>query len=227
MRTAVLLAMGLGLFGLRAWGQTPEQDKEKALYVLGVALGRSLEPFQLTPAELEVVRRGLTDVATKAPLKAEPEEHAPRLYALLKERQARAAEASRREREALFERAAREPGAQRLPSGAVYRELRAGQGESPQAQDTVVVHYRGTLEDGSEFDSSEKSGEGEPVGLKLDTLVRCWTEALPRMKVGGKARLTCPPDTAYGEAGVPPKIPPNALLFFDVELVELSRPAEK
>jgi FKBP-type peptidyl-prolyl cis-trans isomerase FkpA len=219
MRTVVLLAMGLGLFGLRAWGQTPEEEKEKALYVLGVAVGRSLEPFQLSPAELEIVRRGLTDVVTGARLKAEPAEHAPRLHALLREREARVAEARKRELATLVERAAREPGAKILPSGAVYQELRAGKGASPQEKDTVEVYYRGTLPDGTEFDSSEKSNEGEPSRLSLDTLVRCWKEALPGMKVGGKARLTCPPASAYGEQGVPPSIPPNATLLFELELV--------
>lgn len=222
MRTAVLLAMGLGLCGLRAWGQTPEQDKEKALYTLGVAVGRSLEPFQLTPAELELVKRGLTDVVTRAPLKAEPAEHAPRLYTLLEQRKEQLAEARRRDQEELVAKAAREPGARTLPSGAVYRELQAGKGDSPQEKDTVVVHYRGTLINGSEFDSSEKHRGERPMEFELGKVVRCWQEALPAMKVGGKARLICPPGAAYGEAGSPPSVPPNALLIFEVELVGIN-----
>jgi FKBP-type peptidyl-prolyl cis-trans isomerase FkpA len=102
-------------------------------------------------------------------------------------------------------------------SGLVYRSLQEGQGASPNATDTVKVHYRGTLPDGREFDSSYK--RNEPASFPLDRVIKCWTEGVQRMKVGGKAKLTCPSALAYGERGAGGVIPPNATLHFEVELL--------
>jgi FKBP-type peptidyl-prolyl cis-trans isomerase FkpA len=113
--------------------------------------------------------------------------------------------------------AAKEAGAVVTPSGLVYRSLKDGKGTSPSATDTVKVHYRGTFPDGKEFDSSYK--RGEPIEFPLNGVIKCWTEGLQRMKVGGKARLTCPAAIAYGARGAPPDIPPNATLLFEVELL--------
>jgi FKBP-type peptidyl-prolyl cis-trans isomerase FkpA len=103
-------------------------------------------------------------------------------------------------------------------SGLAYRSLQDGSGPSPVATDVVKVHYRGTFADGKEFDSSYK--RGSPAQFPLNRVIRCWTEGLQLMKVGGKARLTCPPAIAYGERGTPGgPIPPNATLNFEVELL--------
>ena len=99
-----------------------------------------------------------------------------------------------------------------------YEELRTGTGDKPTAQSTVKVHYRGTLTDGTEFDSSYK--RGEPIEFPLQGVIKCWTVGVQEMKVGGKARLTCPPGVAYGERGHPPVIPPNSTLTFEIELLE-------
>ena len=88
-----------------------------------------------------------------------------------------------------------------LPSGVVVEHLREGKGAAPKATDTVSVHYRGTLENGSEFDSSYK--RGQPASFPLNRVVPCWTEGMQKVKAGGKARLTCPADTAYGAPGTP------------------------
>jgi FKBP-type peptidyl-prolyl cis-trans isomerase FkpA len=118
--------------------------------------------------------------------------------------------------------AAAEPGAKRFDSGLVLRELKAGNGVSPAASDVVRVHYRGTFPDGREFDSSYK--RGQPAEFPLDRVIRCWTEGVQKMKVGGKARLTCPPGIAYGERGAGGVIPPNAVLVFEVELMGIVKP---
>ena len=102
-------------------------------------------------------------------------------------------------------------------SGLVYQSLREGTGASPSATDKVQVHYRGTLPDGREFDSSY--GRGRPAEFPLNRVIPCWTEGVQRMKVGGKARLTCPPSIAYGERGAGGVIPPNATLLFEIELL--------
>jgi FKBP-type peptidyl-prolyl cis-trans isomerase FkpA len=116
--------------------------------------------------------------------------------------------------------AAREKGAVVTPSGLVYLSLKDGSGASPLATQTVKVHYRGTFPDGREFDSSHK--RGEPATFPLNRVIPCWTEGVQRMKVGGKARLTCPPAIAYGERGAGAAIPPNATLHFEVELLAIA-----
>lgn len=105
-------------------------------------------------------------------------------------------------------------------SGLVYVALKEGSGPSPGATDTVKVHYRGTFLDGKEFDSSFK--RGEPIEFALNRVIKCWTEGVQRMKVGGKAKLTCPPEIAYGERGVAGVVPPNATLQFEVELISIA-----
>lgn len=107
------------------------------------------------------------------------------------------------------------------PSGLVYQSLKEGTGDAPKATDTVKVHYKGTLLDGKEFDSSYK--RGEPTEFPLNRVIPCWTEGVQRMKPGGKARLTCPPTIAYGERGAGGVIPPNATLNFEVELLSVRR----
>jgi FKBP-type peptidyl-prolyl cis-trans isomerase FkpA len=116
-----------------------------------------------------------------------------------------------------LDKAAAEPGATRTASGLVYRELRAGTGSSPAASDTVKVNYRGTLVDGTEFDSSYK--RNEPISFPLSGVIPCWTEGVQKMKVGGKSQLVCPSSIAYGENGQPPVIPGGATLIFEVELL--------
>jgi len=101
-----------------------------------------------------------------------------------------------------------------------YRSLREGRGAHPAATDTVQVHYRGTLPDGTEFDSSYK--RNAPASFPLDRVIKCWTEGVQRMKVGGKAQLTCPPELAYGSRGAGSVIPPNATLLFEIELLAIN-----
>ncbi len=113
--------------------------------------------------------------------------------------------------------AAKEAGALTTASGLVFRSTQDGTGPNPAASDTVRVHYRGTFADGREFDSSFK--RGQPIEFPLDRVIPCWTEGVQRMKVGGKARLTCPSRIAYGARGAPPVIPPDTTLIFEVELL--------
>ncbi len=101
-----------------------------------------------------------------------------------------------------------------------YRSLREGKGSSPTAADTVKVNYRGTLMDGTEFDSSYK--RNEPATFPLGRVIPCWTQGVQRMKVGGKAELVCPPELAYGDRGAGGVIPPRATLKFEIELLEIN-----
>jgi FKBP-type peptidyl-prolyl cis-trans isomerase FkpA len=104
-------------------------------------------------------------------------------------------------------------------SGIVFESVQSGSGPSPKATDTVKVHYRGTFQDGREFDSSYK--RGQPTSFPLNRVIPCWTEAVQLMKPGGKARITCPPQLAYGERGAGGVIPPNATLVFEIELISI------
>ena len=113
-----------------------------------------------------------------------------------------------------------QPAAVTTESGLIYRSLKDGKGVSPTATDTVKVHYRGTLPDGKEFDSSYT--RGQPIEFPLNRVIKCWTEGVQRMQVGGKAKLICPPAIAYGERGASGVIPPNATLHFEVELLGIS-----
>ena len=111
--------------------------------------------------------------------------------------------------------------AELLPSGVKIAHVTLGSGTSPKASDTVKVHYRGTLTDGKEFDSSYK--RNAPASFPLNRVIPCWTAGLQKMKVGGKANLTCPPATAYGERGAGNAVPPNATLVFEVELLAIEK----
>lgn len=118
--------------------------------------------------------------------------------------------------------AAKAPGARKLLSGVVYTSLKKiAHGRSPRSTDTVKVHYRGTLVDGTEFDSSFK--RNEPAIFPLNAVIPCWTQGVAVMKVGEKARLVCPSATAYGERGSPPLIPGGSVLVFEVELLGIER----
>jgi FKBP-type peptidyl-prolyl cis-trans isomerase FkpA len=113
------------------------------------------------------------------------------------------------------------PKSETLPSGVVIEHLKEGTGAAPTVNDTVVAHYRGTLVDGKEFDSSYK--RGEPAAFPLTRVVPCWTQGMQKIRVGGKARLTCPSATAYGDRGIPGAIPGGAVLIFEVELVSIKK----
>jgi FKBP-type peptidyl-prolyl cis-trans isomerase len=118
-------------------------------------------------------------------------------------------------------KAAKVKGAVKTASGAVVIRIKQGKGPSPTAANTVKVHYTGKLLDGTVFDSSVQ--RGTPAEFPLGGVIPCWTEGLQKMKVGGKAKLVCPSETAYGAAGSPPVIPPNAVLTFEVELLSIVR----
>lgn len=122
---------------------------------------------------------------------------------------------------ALGQSAQQEPGTVVLKSGVIYTSIKEGTGAGPKAKDKVKVHYRGTLPGGEEFDSSY--ARGEPATFPLNAVIKCWTDGVQLMKPGGKAKLVCPPSTAYGERGAGKKIGPNATILFEIELLEVVR----
>lgn len=113
------------------------------------------------------------------------------------------------------------PAIEKLPSGVTVEHIKVGEGANPKASDTVTVHYRGTLENGKEFDSSY--ARNSPTSFPLSRVIPCWTEGMQKIKVGGKAKLVCPSKTAYGERGAGSAVPPNATLNFEVELLSIAK----
>lgn len=199
-------------------------DDEKTIYALGLSIAKSLKQFDLTPAEVEVCKRALTDAANnKAAL--DINEWGPKIQGLATTRMARVSEREKAGAQIFLDKCAAEPGAEKTASGLVFRDLTPGTGPSPKDTDTVKVHYRGTLVDGTEFDSSYK--RNEPAEFPLNQVVKCWTEGVQKMKTGGKARLVCPSDLAYGDRGSPPTIPGGATLIFEIELLEVKSAAAK
>lgn len=197
-------------------------DDQKTIYAAGLFIyDRSIQQLNLSPAELDIVKQAITDAAAGKPA-LDLNTWGPKLQAFAYQRQQQLAARSHEEATVYLAKAAAEPGAVKTGSGLIYREITAGSGPSPNATDTVRVHYRGTLPDGKEFDSSY--ARSEPAEFPLNRVIKCWTEGLQKMKVGGKSILVCPSDLAYGEQGHPPTIPPGAALTFQVELLGIVNP---
>jgi FKBP-type peptidyl-prolyl cis-trans isomerase FkpA len=195
-----------------------QTDQDKTLYALGLAIGDNIKEFKLTAAEVALVSQGLTDIVLGAEPKVSIDEYGPRIQGLAQERMAAAATAEKGASEAWVAAQASEPNAERSASGVVFISMTEGTGENPTASSTVRVHYHGTLRDGTVFDSSVQ--RGEPISFPLNGVIPCWTEGVQKIKVGGKAKLVCPSETAYGDQGSG-SIPGGAALAFEVELLAI------
>ena len=222
MRNATLaLVLTFGLSYITSIeAQTLQTDQDKTFYALGLAIGGNIKEFKLTTAELAFVTAGLSDSVLGKQAKVDLNTYGPKIQGIATERAAQAATVEKQAAGAFIEERAKEPGAQRSASGMIYIPVKAGTGASPTATSTVKVHYHGTLRDGTVFDSSVQ--RGQPISFPLNNVIPCWTEGVQKMKVGGKAKLVCPSDTAYGDQGSGP-IPGGATLVFEVELLEIEK----
>lgn len=198
----------------------PKTEDQKTFYAIGLVVAQQLSTFTLTAAELEFVKQGITDAATGKKLFVEIDTYNPKIQALANARRNAQGEKLAAEAKVFVEKAAKEKGAIKTASGLIYLAQKEGRGSSPAASDKVKVHYDGALVNGVVFDSSYK--RGQPTEFALNGVIKCWTEGIQMMKPGGKAKLICPPEIAYGERG-PGPIPPNATLVFDVELLEVKK----
>jgi FKBP-type peptidyl-prolyl cis-trans isomerase FkpA len=198
----------------------PKTEDEKTIYAIGLAFSQNVAWFGLSPQELELVKSGLADgLAGKK--NVDLTVYGPKIQELQRTRMAAVAENEKKAGQAYLDKAASEKGAKKLPSGVIITTIKPGTGPSPSATDKVKVHYHGTLTDGTVFDSSVQ--RNEPAVLPLDHVIKCWTEGVPEMKVGGKAKLVCPADLAYGDRGAPPRIKPGATLVFEIELLGIEK----
>jgi FKBP-type peptidyl-prolyl cis-trans isomerase FklB len=233
MKYRMIAAVGLGLVAASALAQDkgaaqgdPELKdlRQKASYSLGIDIGRKLKA-QAIDLDGDLLSRGIKDaMAGKAALKDEDMRAA--MLAFQQELAAKQnaamqvqADKNKKEGEDFLAANKKKPGVVTLPSGLQYQVIKEGTGKTPKATDTVTTNYEGKLIDGTVFDSSNK--HGGPASFPVNGVIKGWTEALQLMKTGSKWKLFIPSDLAYGPQGRPPAIGPNALLVFDLELVDV------
>lgn len=226
-RMPLLIPAVVALALVPALAQTPPasggggNDDEKVLYAIGLALSQRLADYGLTEADLSHIQSGLADGVLGRTPKYDLEEWGPKIDAMLEARRGAFVAKEKAAGDAFLAEAAKQPGAVKTDSGLIYVEAEVGTGAQPTETDTVKIHYTGRFRDGRVFDSSK---EGEPATFPLGGVIPCFREGLSRMKVGGKAKLICPSELAYGEQGMPPFIPPSAVLTFEVELLDIVPP---
>jgi FKBP-type peptidyl-prolyl cis-trans isomerase FkpA len=203
----------------------PKNSDSRTLYKYGVLIGHGIAPIGFSEAELKQIFNGMKDGALeKATIDMNVEK--PAISALIQAHVAAKVPKTKAKGAAFAEKFSKEDGVKPIPNGGWYKMLKEGTGAAPTADDTVKVDYRGTLIDGTEFDSSYK--RGEPATFPLKNVIPCWTNGVAQLKVGGKAKLVCPSDAAYGDQGEPRAgISGGSTLVFEVALLGIEKPEPK
>jgi len=196
-----------------------ETEDDKTIYALGVNLSRNLDHLPLSKSEQALLQVGFAHGIEKREPLVDTVRYGRRVESLYERRRADLAGGDSAAEEAFLAEAAATEGAVVSDSGMVMVVLSPGEGPSPGPDARVRVHYHGTLRDGTVFDSS--LARGEPAVFSLNRIIPCWTEALQKMRTGGKSRITCPAEIAYGDQGAPPLVKPGATLAFEVELLDI------
>jgi len=194
-------------------------EEDKTLYTVGTMFGERLSAMKLSEAQIAAIATGLVGSASGKQPRVNAQEYAPKVRDFFNERMKSMSEDNKKTGVDFLEKFVKSEGATKTESGLAFKVIQEGTGAYPKAEDTVRVHYHGTLIDGTVFDSSVE--RGQPVNFPLNRVIRGWTEGLQKVKAGGKVKLVIPPDLAYGDAGAPPKIPGGATLVFEVELLEI------
>jgi FKBP-type peptidyl-prolyl cis-trans isomerase FklB len=206
--------------------QTLKTEKDKESYVIGLNLGADMKRRAVENLNFDLLAQGIRD-AYSGGNKLLSEEESKQIWAAFqknlvekqKVNKMKMAEENKKKGDAFLAQNKTKEGIVTLPSGLQYKVLKAGKGPKPKLEDSVTTHYRGTLLDGTEFDSSYK--RNEPVSFKLSAVIRGWTEALQLMETGSKWQLFIPSDLAYGPEGAGGLIGPNETLIFEVELISI------
>jgi len=229
MKRAMISVPVLGLlWGVCSAGETVEitSDNDKISYSVGYQIGGDFkrQDMDLNSA---VLLKGIEDALSGSEPLLNPQEQRATLVELKKQVAARKQEAQKKAAQENLDKAqaflaenAKKEGVKTLPSGLQYKELKAGEGKTPGPEDKVTVQYRGSLIDGTEFDSSYK--RGKPATFQVNRVIKGWTEAMQLMKEGSMWELYIPPELAYGDRGAGGTIPPNSALVFEVELISVN-----
>jgi len=194
----------LGTTAAFAAAPEPTTDEQKTLYALGLAVNQSLNNFNLSEPEFEMVKSGITDGFFKRPPKVDLQAFGLKISELQQARASVIAEAEKKVGAAFLAKVAAESGAKKTESGAILKTIKEGNGAIPKMTDMVKVQYQGTLIDGT-----------------VNEMSKCWVEGMQQIKVGGKSKLVCPSILAYRDKGLPPLIKPGATLVFEIELLEI------
>lgn len=228
MKLRVIVALGILFLASQVNAQEKlvlKNQKEKVSYSIGLNLGRNLGSDlkkQSIDIDPNILAKGIQDALSGANPLMSNEEIQQTMNAFQKEmmvKQEGVAKKNKAEGEAFLIENKKTEGVKTLPSGLQYKVIKAGSGKKPKVNETVTVHYRGTLIDGTEFDSSFR--RGQPATFQVSGVIRGWTEALQLMEEGAKWQLFIPPNLAYGERGAGGVIGPNATLIFEVELISI------
>jgi len=218
MRKLMMILVAVIALGACSQSQTQapalNTDEQKALYTLGVFLYRDTYALELNQEEFKHVQLGMADAIANKKIQTDLDASLPKLKKMVDERR----EKRKAQAKEFIEKMAAEKGVKKTASGMVYKEIAAGTGVQPKDKDRIKVQYVGTFISGKEFDSTARRGKA--AEYTLGEILPCFSEGVGMMKVGGKARFYCPPETAYGDAGNPPIIPGGALLIYEVELLE-------
>jgi len=226
-RIAMAMCVAVALSGAAFAADTPElkTDKEKISYSIGMEIGGNLKRGSVE-VDPDLLAKGLKDsygggktVLTEDQARQAIADFQKTLMAKQAETMQKLSEKNKADGEKFLAENGKKEGVKTLPSGLQYKEIAPGTGKSPKTTDTVTTHYKGTLIDGTEFDSSYK--RGEPVSFPVSGVIAGWTEALQLMKEGAKWQLFVPSNLAYGERGAGREIGPNATLIFEVELISI------
>lgn len=197
----------------------PETENDKIFYSVGHTYGARFKDFKLTDKEIANLVQGVRDGIVQKKIDIDTRQFAFKFRDIVNSRMS---EVSKSEKEAgakFLEEFVAKEGAQKTASGLAYKIIEAGSAKKPAATDTVKVHYKGTLRDGTEFDSSYK--RNKPIEFPLNRVIKGWTEGMQLIGEGGKIKLVIPSELAYGDQGAPPSIPGGATLTFEVELIEV------
>lgn len=219
----VYMAAVLALMACQREGQesSPSTEEQKLLYMLGVSIAREHGGLQLTAEDVEYLYDGMREQVLRQK-RAEDLKITDEVTELFNRRIRALAVQEQQKSRPFLEQAAKEPGVEKTASGMLFRSMVEGQGATPMPEDGVKVHVRGLNRHGVEFHNTYAGGQ--PMLLKVGQNLPCFTEALVRMKVGGKARLVCPAELAFNEMGNGELVPPGAAVAFELELLEISGP---
>ncbi|MGC8867245.1 MAG: FKBP-type peptidyl-prolyl cis-trans isomerase [Elusimicrobiales bacterium] len=194
------------------------KDVRSSAYMLGVAMTRNISAYDFSKQEIDDMIKGFSDGLRNKPDYRNTVDY-NKVNEMIKAKKNELMKKNKKKGEEYLKKLSSQPNAAVIDNGIVYVRTTEGKGASPSENDTVKVHYSGKLIDGKEFDSSYK--KNQPAEFKLNSVIPCWTKAITKMKIGEKATIGCPSDTAYGDNGIEMVIPPGSTLIFDVELLDI------